>query len=67
MDLIYKYLGEGVVGPTRMQIQNEVDKLRKINKSIGDIKREVEKMFKLKSLQIRNDGTVVNFELSKWS
>lgn len=61
MDLIEKYLCEGLTGPTRMQLQKELDKNRKTGMSLGQARIDVEKRYKV-NLTVRSDGTIVNIK-----
>ena len=47
--------------PTRMQVQDQVNKLLSTGMSISEVTREVAKMFGIWDVKITNDGTVVNF------
>ena len=61
-DLIER-LEERVTGVTRMQLDNELQKLLKIGKSPRQAVLEIEKMYKLKDVRLNSKGdTVVYFE-----
>lgn len=54
-------LYERLTGPTRMQLQKELDKNRKTGMSIRKATMDIEKRYKV-NLTVKNDGTIVNIE-----
>jgi hypothetical protein len=53
---------EGVTGPTRMQIQNFIDKEMKLGASMRQAIMKAEKAFKLSKIRCNSKGSVVAFE-----
>ena len=48
--------------PTRMALDNEIEKLMKTGLSVRKATMELEKRYKIKKLTVRNDGTVVGID-----
>lgn len=55
-----EYLNEAK--PTRMALDNEIEKLMKTGLSVRKATMELEKRYKIKKLDVRNDGTVVGID-----